>query len=75
MCRGIWVAPRRRVLRPLLASVVCLSTMGCTLGLEQDFALEAGPSVSDGENDVLFTLTNVGGNAPGEAVRVQGVAR
>jgi len=37
---------------------------GCTIGLEQDFEVRPGSAITDGTNDVLFQLENVGGNAP-----------
>jgi hypothetical protein len=40
-----------------------LSMSGCTFGLEQDFELETMSAVSTGDTDVLFELTNHGGNA------------
>jgi hypothetical protein len=35
---------------------------GCTMGMEQSFELQPGPLVSAATGDVLFELTNRGGN-------------
>jgi hypothetical protein len=46
----------------VLALVVCSSA--CTIGREQDFEISPGFTLSNDADDVLFVLTNRGGNAP-----------
>jgi hypothetical protein len=46
----------------LLALVV--SASACTIGREQDFELSPGFTLSNDADDVLFVLTNRGGNEP-----------
>ena len=50
----------------LALSFVALSASACTIGQEQSFELTPGPTVTDDTSDVLFSLTNLGGNTAEE---------
>ena len=52
--------------RSCLAGLILATAGGCTLGLEQKFDLSPGPAPSGSASDMLFELTNRGGNAPEE---------
>jgi len=43
---------------------VVIALTGCTAGVEQQFSLAPGARTTDASTDMLFELTNLGGNAP-----------
>ncbi len=51
-------------MRTVQISFLVLGLSACTAGLDQSFELTPGPAVTNGSNDMLFELTNRGGNAP-----------
>jgi len=46
--------------------LVVVLMSACTMGVEQEFQISPGPSVTDGTADVWFELTNESGNAAEE---------
>jgi hypothetical protein len=52
----------KRLTLPIVFAISITAAGGCTLGLEQSFELKPGPQVSAATGDVLFELTNRGGN-------------
>jgi hypothetical protein len=52
------------VLAPMKRLFLIVMMTGCTAGVEQQFSLAPGQRATDAPTDMLFELTNHGGNAP-----------